>query len=266
MDIKSVENLINGVGDALETVPELYHDGFQPAVQETGKTLALIPKSINAALSGLQQWIAHREYNVEATKRLLAEKLKNVDAEKIVPPEPYIAVPTIQALSYSMNSDALRDMYANLLATSMNADQKWSVHPSFVEVIKQLSPDEAKLMKFLNPDASYPIIDLKIVKPNGIFNIILQNYTDIADDICEHSDKIFAYLDNLKRLELIEVPFGEHIADETVYTHLESHPDIIKIQEIISSNLSQDGKMEFNRKFFHLTQYGKDFVEICAKD
>ena len=123
MDMKSVEELANGIGEVVKTIPELYHDGMQPTVQETGKALALIPKTINAALSGLQQWIAHREYNVEETKKLLAIKLEKVDVDKIVPPEPYIAVPAIQALSYSMNSDDLRSMYANLLATSMTADK-----------------------------------------------------------------------------------------------------------------------------------------------
>lgn len=227
MDMKSVEELAKGIGEAVKTIPELYHDGMQPAVQETGKTLALIPKSINAALAGLQQWIAHREYNVEETKKLLAMKLKKVDADKIVPPEPYIAVPAIQALSYSMNSIDLRNMYANLLATSMNADKKWNVHPSFVEVIKQLSPDEAKLLKSLTKN-SYPIIDLRLVSPNGEFDVIVRNYTDVADDICEQPNKIFSYLDNLERLELIEIPYGLHIANESAYKHLEEHSEIKK--------------------------------------
>lgn len=265
MDIKSVEGLAKGIGEAVQTIPELYHDGMQPAIQETGKTLALIPKTINAALAGLQQWIAYREYNVEETKKLLAKNLEKVDVDKIVPPETYIAVPAIQALSYSMNSDDLRSMYANLLATSMNADKKWNVHPSFVEVIKQLSPDEAKLLKSLTTD-SYPIIDLKRVKPSGKFNVILRNFTDIADEICEHPDKIFSYLDNLKRLELIEIPFGTYIADESVYKHLEEHPYIKMIQTSVNVELGKDQTFKFERKYFRLTQYGRDFVDVCVKD
>ena len=265
MDMKSVEELAKGMGEAVKTIPELYHDGMQPAVQETGKTLALIPKSINAALAGLQQWIAHREYNVEETKKLLAMKLEKVDADKIVPPESYIAVPAIQALSYSMNSIDLRNMYANLLATSMNADKKWNVHPSFVEVIKQLSPDEAKLLKSLTKN-SYPIIDLRLVSPNGEFDVIVRNYTDVADDICEQPNKIFSYLDNLERLELIEIPYGLHIANESAYKHLEEHSEIKKIQNAFNSKTDKDVKWEFNRKCFQLTQYGRDFVDVCVED
>ena len=264
MDIKGIEELSKGIGETIKTVPELYHDGLQPAVQETGKTLALIPKTINAALSGLQQWIAYREYNVEETKKLLALKLENVGADKIVPPEPYVAVPAIQAISYSMNSEELRNAYANLLAASMNADKKWDVHPSFVGIIQQLSPDEAKLLKSIT-EVLYPIIDLKIVHPDGTFNVILRNYTDIADSICEHSDKVFSYLDNLERLKLIEISFGTYIADESVYKHLEEHADIKKLKEDVANNLKKDDKWECERKIFRLTQYGMDFIEICIK-
>ena len=49
--------------------------------------------------------------------------------EKIVEPEPYVAVPAIQAISYAMNSDELRNLYANLLAKSMIKDTKDTVHP-----------------------------------------------------------------------------------------------------------------------------------------
>lgn len=76
------DKLAEGIGDAIQAVPELYHDAFQPAVQESGKTLALVPKTINAALSPLRQWIALKEYNVAETEKLLAEKLKNIDSEK----------------------------------------------------------------------------------------------------------------------------------------------------------------------------------------
>lgn len=52
-------------------------------------------------------------------------------------PEAYVAVPALQAISYSMNSEELRNMYANLLAKAIDIDEKDKVHPAFVELIKQ---------------------------------------------------------------------------------------------------------------------------------
>lgn len=142
-----LETLAKGVGEAINTVPEIYDDGLKPATKEAGQTLALIPRAINAALSGIRQWIANREYKVAETEKLLAIKLEHVGEEKIVPPEPYIAVPALQAISYSMDSEELKNLYANLLAKAMNSDTKDQVHPSFVEIIKQLSPMDAIVLK-----------------------------------------------------------------------------------------------------------------------
>ena len=88
---EGLDKLAGGIGKAVETVPDLYEDALKPAAQESGKTLALIPKAINAALSPLRQWIAQKEYNVAETEKLLATKLENIEPEKIVTPESYVA-------------------------------------------------------------------------------------------------------------------------------------------------------------------------------
>ena len=40
------DKLAGGVGKAVETVPDIYDDALKPAAQESGKTLALIPRAI----------------------------------------------------------------------------------------------------------------------------------------------------------------------------------------------------------------------------
>ena len=47
------KDLIEATKKVLEIAPEVYSDGLQPAVQESGKFLARIPKAINAALAGI---------------------------------------------------------------------------------------------------------------------------------------------------------------------------------------------------------------------
>lgn len=100
--MEGIDKLAKGIGKAVETVPELYEDGMKPATVEGGEVLALIPRTIKAALAPLRQWIAQREYNVAETEKLLAIKLENIEAEKIVSPEAYVAVPAIQAISYCL--------------------------------------------------------------------------------------------------------------------------------------------------------------------
>ena len=183
---EGLDKLAGAIGDALKTAPTLYEDALQPTVQEVGKFVAKIPRAINAAFSGLDKWILNKEYAVDETKKLLAQKLKNIDPEKIVEPEPYVAVPAIQAISYSMNSEELRNLYANLLAKAMNSDTKDMVHPSFVEIIKQMSPIDALVFKAIMERNANPIINLLYAKfddPDfpiaSASRIIATNITDL---------------------------------------------------------------------------------------
>ena len=73
-------------------------------------------------------------------------------------------------------------------------------------------------------------------------------------------------MDNLKRLELIEIPVGLSIANESAYKLLEEDPEIKKIQNSFNSKSDKYIKWEFERKCFQLTQYGRDFVDVCVKD
>ena len=170
-----VNKLLEGTGEAIKTVPELYDDGLKPAVQESGKTLSLLPKTINAALVPLRKWIAEREYSLAETEKLLEIKLRNIDHNKIVTPEAYVAVPALQAISYSMDSEELRNMYANLLAKAMNVDEKDKVHPAFVELIKQMAPQEALILDGIFKAPLTPLIDLSVRTDKGndnhIYNI-----------------------------------------------------------------------------------------------
>ena len=110
-----LNTFLDAAGKTLKTAPKWYDDLVQPTAKQLGKTVELIPRSINAALSPAWNWVIHSEYNMAETEKLLSEKLKNVDPNKIVQPEAYVAVPALQAISYSMNNDELRNLYANLL-------------------------------------------------------------------------------------------------------------------------------------------------------
>jgi len=66
-------------------------------------------------------------------------------SEKIVTPDPSIAGSIIEALKLTVEKESLRELYSNLLAKSMNIDTAQNAHPAFVEILKQLTSDEAKI-------------------------------------------------------------------------------------------------------------------------
>lgn len=209
-DKMGLDEITKNIGKAVDKVPELYEDGMK----ETGNVVALIPKTIKAALAPLRIWIAQREYNVAETEKLLEQKLEKVDYNKIVSPEPYVAVPAIQAISYSMNSSELRNLYANLIAKAMVIDTKDDVHPSFVEIIKQISPLDSLVFKRIMEREANPMINLIMKNADEEYRTIITNITDLDID---KIDLVSVSIDNLLRLKLIQVPEDSFYTDERVY-------------------------------------------------
>jgi len=195
------------VKQSTEVLSKGYDDLIHPSAEPIGQMISFLPRTIRVGLSKWEKWLINGEESLRLTAEALREKVAKIPEDKQCEPEPYVAVPAIQQIAYCYDSAELRDMYANLLAASMNADRKWEVHPSYVDIIKQLTPDEAKLLSRC-PNSSYeykPVIDLKIklAEINAGERTILRNYSNIADEICEHPENINRYLDNLNRLKII---------------------------------------------------------------
>lgn len=265
---EGLDKLAGAIGDTLKTAPTLYEDALQPTIKEAGKFVARIPRAINAAFSGLDKWILNKEYAIDETKKMLAQKLADVDPEKIVEPEPYVAVPAIQAISYSMNSEELRNLYANLLAKAMNSDTKDFVHPSFVEIIKQMSPIDSLVFKTIMERTANPIIDLVYNKYESDIPIaiesrtIIENVTDINVAAVE---TVCITIDNLIKQGLISIPTG------AAYTETALYDNILKSQFYTAKQqscpLTPDGFIfSHNKKMIIKTHLGNSFYKTCVVD
>ncbi len=248
-----------------ELAKDAYADAGKPIVKPAGELVGLVPRAIKAALSPLEKWILQKEYNVEETKKLLEEKLKNIPPEQIQPPEPYIAVPALQYISYCLDNNELRNMYANLLANSMNSVVKDGVHPGFVEIIKQISPDEAKILNYFSVEKSIPTISLKSVNDSGGYTIIMNVFSNIGKLVqCEKPFDISVYFDNLIRLGLLESGTMIHFTDQKKYEPLKNHP---YIKETIDNiKLPEGKKIDFDESIMTLTDFGDAFCKICLDE
>lgn len=245
-----------------EIASKLYDDLVEPTAKPIGKIFSFLPRTIRLWFSKWETWIINGEKSLELTAQAIRNKTKNISIENLTEPEPYVAVPAIQQLTYSFDSSELREMYANLLVSSMNKETKYFVHPSFVEIIKQLSPDEAKLLKYLASNPVQPLIDVRLVlKQNEGFILLNHNFTNIAEGICDNPNGIYSYIDNLERLKLIEIPFDEYLKNDKLYEALEKHPTIVKLKEDDYGEKFKEVKIV--KKKFVLTSYAEDFIKIC---
>ncbi len=246
-------------------IKQIYEDGIKTTIKETGETLGLVPRTIKAALAPLEKWILYKEYSIKETQKLLESKLENLQPEKIVTPEPYVAIPAFQAISYSMDNEELRNLYANLLANSMNIDTKDSVHPSYVEIIKQLSPDEVKILNSIyNSNRHlFPLMELRmVVNKNARKYDIIQSHVSVFDfdstfNVNENSE---LYFDNLVRLGLVIISYKESLSNKELYKSIENSE---KISRFFVSNL--DGaEMIYQKGIGKITALGINFLSVCC--
>lgn len=245
------------IEETTENIPAVYSDLLKPAVQETGKLLALLPKTINAALNPLHKWIATQNYSLEEYIKLLAQKLENTNVNKIVSPEAYVAIPAFQAMSYSIDNIELKNMYTNLIANSMNIDLKKYVHPSFVEIIKQMSPNDAKIYKIIATSKIRPILNITLNMNDNYYYIIQRYFSWITefsvDDCC------FSF-DNLIRLNLINIPKIPRSTSYHIYDLVKQNPRYDEFIKLHKMNV-----LVWDETLIELNDYSKQFFEICVK-
>lgn len=247
-----------------EVAKDAYVDGGRPVVKPTGELLGLVPRAIKAALAPVEKWVLQREYNISETQRLLEEKLKNISPDQIEAPEAYIAVPALQNISYCMDNAELRDMYATLLANSMNKVVKNGVHPGFVEIIKQLSPDEAKILRFFSSCAIVPTITLRCVNEEREGYDIVRNFSNVGElTKCEYPFETGKYFDNLVRLGLLKNATLASLTNKALYEPLKNHQYIESQIKTIEHQTPPFNKPKFEESYISITDFGKSFCEIC---
>ena len=201
----TVQSTVQMVSGVLEKVP-IYQDLIQPTAQTLGRSVSSALKLIMFPLTYLGIHVEHWTQKVEAD---LNKKLENIPEENIQGPDVQIAGPILQALSYTVQVDELRDMFTNLLKTSMDSRTASQVHPSFSEIIKQLSTDEAIILRYFATQSMHHVMAHIRHHPDGVgggFSYQLKNFSMIPSLAgCKYPEHGPQYLESLQRHGLIEL-------------------------------------------------------------
>lgn len=204
-----------------------------------------------------------KEEALQELRKSVEEKLSFIPQENIIPPTPRIAVPTLQNASITEEIE-IRELYATLLANSMNSIVKKGVHPGFVEIIKQLSPDEAKILKLICYWKIVPIVALRYESDNGNGFYVVKCFSNIGElSHCEYPMEISKYFDNLYRLGLIERITDAHLVDQSLYEPLKNHQYIKSLFEKASTRQDEYVNAKFEEGFVQITDYGEEFCKNC---
>ena len=202
-------------------VKEVYEDTLQPAAKNVGQALGTLSSTLNMLLAPISWAVYGFEQIDNVVKDKLKDKLSNTPIEDLKEPEPNIVIPAYEALRYSLNKEQLREMYINLIAKSMQNNTSDKVHPSFVEVIKQLSIFDAELLKKLFSTSTIEIPKLRIrlqrsvTDTSGVYshNIVLSSkYYPVS-----YLEQYTISIENLERLKIINIEHNSKLLTENVY-------------------------------------------------
>jgi hypothetical protein len=261
----NVKATIDAVTGLVQAVP-VYQDTLQPAAKQVGQSLEVVAKTVNIALAPIKVLVWGYEKIEEFITTRVTEKLKNVPEEKITTPPPQVAGPAVEALRYAGHDLNLRELYANLLASAMNKDTIHKAHPGFVEVIKNLSSDEAVLLKVFISNTQYPLLDIKATLKDGSgYNIMSSNYSHLSKLVSlARPDLVPTYLNNLCRLGILEIPAMVHISTPNTYEALETDRGLEATKMLIEDVMQRN--LEFDRKLVRPTVFGQQFIQNVVTD
>ena len=261
----AIKQLIDSATSLVKAVP-IYEDAVQPFAKEAGKALGTVGEAVNVALSPISLVVWGYDQISEFLEKRVAEKLEGISEDRISTPPTNVAGPAVEALKFAGQDETLRELFANLIANSLDLETTAEAHPSFVDIIRNMSPDEGLILELFSTfHYRLPLIDVKLYyKKDDTFEIMGRNMSMIGTLAkCKHPYLTNSYIDNLCRLGILEVLEGK-LKNTSDYEALVNHPSIAQWNMAYKDD--EDFNVKHTIKYIQTTSLGWNFIEACVID
>lgn len=214
--------------------------------------------------------------HLEEYQKELVHEISSIPDDNLIEPPLSVVGPALEASVYYIEEEILRKMFARVISSSMDNRKNSRTHHSFVEIIKQLSPLDAKNLEIIMSEDTLPIVNYGIelgISSYEVFHryIFLHNENEDVNSVASS-------LINLQRLGLISIDFSKTLFNLQEYNRFENHPlyfeleNQMKSEEFLNNNLNiiQEYKIKMEeihpkieKGYVELTPLGKDFIYVC---
>lgn len=266
--LKNAKDGVSLVGEIIKAAGD--NPNVKVAANNLGQTAVTLTKTINNALLPLAAinfaFDKARAYFAGQFQKDLAEKAAMIPQEQIVEPKASIAGPALQGLAFTHEEANLKEMYLSLLATSMDGRVSAEAHPAFVEIIRQLSSEEAGLISgALQSPIAISIVEVRLttVGKQGwrVLAKHLLNLTDTTSNEAIENPRIPAMVDNWVRLGLVDVDYDKHLTSEGAYSWAEQRPEVVRYRQ---ANENEQQKLSFANGVLQRTDLGIQFAKAVG--
>lgn len=155
-------------------------------------------------------------------------------------------------------TEDLRVRGEDLLRRSNDVHIPEDTHPAFARILAEITPDEARILRFLYLNGPQPSVDVRTNRPLGIGSELVAGGLNMIGEHagCRNVERINQYLTNLYRLGTLEFS-KEQVSNPQRYQLLEAQP---KVGEAVR----RAGRWpRIVRRSIHLNSFGAEFCRAC---
>jgi hypothetical protein len=248
---------------AAELTKEVAGDILHPMSKSISENLGLMVDGVMGWLGcwGEKQKIKQKIY-IEEFKKEISLKISEIPQEYLIEPAVSIAGPVIETSKYYYEETHYREMFSNLLASACDKRYIHAIHPSFIEILKQFAPLDAKLLSMFKYHGSYPLADVQANNEDGSITPFIHSLFDFKDRQNEFSSEEYnnltSSLVNLIRLGILN---KNRDIIELGYNY-----DLLKndfMYQYYNIGKGKLNNLSINRARIELTELGRKFMSCC---
>lgn len=159
------------------------------------------------------------------------------------------------------DAELVRRRFQELLQRSQDVSDDPG-EPAFLDVVAQLTPDEARIVRYIAREEPLPVMDLYAVSVVGRGSrLVLAKQSMVPQRAgCAHPDRGDAYMQNLLRLGLIDFTPNE-VDDETEYQLIQGATAYAAATREMRHDRTV--RPRARRGSIVLTPFGRRFVDVC---
>ena len=259
---EEIKNTTEVAKNASELANNFYAD-LRPIVQPVTKCIGAV---LDLAVSPVLYYSEKAQINFKHRLEQYKKKLEDVKEEDRCEVHPEIGVPIMQVLHYTTN-DEIAELFTNLLASASVIGMAGSAHPAFVEFIKHMSPDEAKIVQFMKGKDYIPYLTLRthLEEPNKGFLTPIENAVSIGAEVeLIYPHNINVYLSNLLSMGIIQNAVSMHLMDDSLYERIKEYNHL---EEVETRYEHQNGikSVDYRKGYYFVSDIGKLFITACCR-
>jgi hypothetical protein len=221
----------------------------------TAAANGLVARKLSGLGEAAWDWSRIQAFALEQIHEVIAAR--GVAPGDLTAPRPDIAIPAIEAMRYC----ELRAEMAALIASTMDAGRTEDAHPAFIEILKQLTRDEVRILALLPPAGRVlPMVNIAYIdRSDRILSSVRHILPLRIAGSCASPAAIAGSVDNLLRLNLVSSPPDLTINEERHYRDLLAQPFLEDMEARRPAHL----KAEIERRVITLTDFGDRFRRCC---